>query len=107
MLYQNHKMDQSHYFNEWVNYLRVEKGLSNNTLSAYRADLKLFLQFIEKEKKGLKTIRHGDLMDFLWEEAKRQLNPEKDFLKSTLDRAFDLFCKGIKKGGSNQNTAWG
>jgi AcrR family transcriptional regulator len=38
----------------------------------------------------------------LWEEAKRQLNPEKNFLKSTLDRAFDLFCKGIKKDGSNQ-----
>jgi AcrR family transcriptional regulator len=43
----------------------------------------------------------------LWEEAKRGLNPEKDFLKSTLDRAFDLFCRGIKKGGSNPNTDQG
>ena len=32
----------------------------------------------------------------LWEEAKRKLNPGKDFLKTTLDRAFDIFCRGIK-----------
>ncbi|HBF43930.1 MAG TPA: TetR/AcrR family transcriptional regulator, partial [Desulfobacteraceae bacterium] len=32
----------------------------------------------------------------LWEEAKRKLNPKKDFLKTTLDRAFDIFCRGIK-----------
>jgi len=32
----------------------------------------------------------------LWEEAKRKLNPKKDFLKTTLDRSFDIFCRGIK-----------
>jgi len=31
----------------------------------------------------------------LWEEAKMQLNPEKDFLKATLDRAFDIFLRGV------------
>ena len=33
----------------------------------------------------------------LWEEAKRKIDPQKDFLKGTLDRAFDIFCRGIKK----------
>jgi hypothetical protein len=33
----------------------------------------------------------------IWEESKRKINPEKDFLKATLDRAFDVFCKGVKK----------
>lgn len=33
----------------------------------------------------------------MWEEAKRKLNPRKDFLKSTLDGAFYIFLRGIKK----------
>jgi AcrR family transcriptional regulator len=33
----------------------------------------------------------------LWEESKKKLNPKKDFVKSTLDIAFDIFCRGIKK----------
>jgi AcrR family transcriptional regulator len=33
----------------------------------------------------------------LWEESKKRLNPQKDFLKSTLDKGFDIFYSGIKK----------
>jgi hypothetical protein len=33
----------------------------------------------------------------LWEEAKRELNPKKDYLKSTLDQSFDVFLAGIRK----------
>ena len=33
----------------------------------------------------------------LWEESKKRHNPKKDFLKSTLDTAFEIFCRGIKK----------
>lgn len=33
----------------------------------------------------------------IWEEAKRKIDPRKDFLKATLDRAFDIFCRGIIK----------
>ena len=32
----------------------------------------------------------------LWEEAKRKINPRKNFLKPTLDKAFDIFTRGIK-----------
>lgn len=28
---------------------------------------------------------------------KRELNPKKDFLRSTLDTAFEMFYRGIKK----------
>jgi len=31
-----------------------------------------------------------------WEEAKRTTNPEKSFLRPTLDQAFKVFTKGIK-----------
>jgi AcrR family transcriptional regulator len=35
----------------------------------------------------------------LWEEAKRKINPQKDFLRTTLDRAFEIFIKGLKQEG--------
>jgi len=33
----------------------------------------------------------------LWEESKRILNSDKDYLKNTLGMAFDVFSRGIKK----------
>ncbi len=33
----------------------------------------------------------------LWEESKRILNSDKDYLKDTLGMAFDIFSRGIKK----------
>ncbi len=33
----------------------------------------------------------------LWEESKRILNRDKDYLKDTLGMAFDIFSRGIKK----------
>ena len=33
----------------------------------------------------------------VWEEAKRKINPRKNFLKPTLDKAFDIFIRGIRK----------
>jgi len=34
----------------------------------------------------------------LWEESKRMTNPDKDYLKTTLDLAIDIIRKGVKKG---------
>jgi len=48
-------------------------------------------------------LAHADIMWgtfaglMMWEEAKRRINPKKDFLKSTLDQAFEIFCRGVKK----------
>jgi AcrR family transcriptional regulator len=36
----------------------------------------------------------------LWEESKRALDPRKDFLKPTLDVAFEVFGRGIAKRNS-------
>jgi len=33
----------------------------------------------------------------LWEEAKRKIDPRKNFLKPTLDSAFDILIRGIKR----------
>jgi len=33
----------------------------------------------------------------LWEESKKRFDPKKNFLKPTMDMAFDVFIRGIKK----------
>ena len=36
----------------------------------------------------------------LWEDAKKRINPKKDFFKSTLDKAFDIIIQGVKVSSS-------
>jgi AcrR family transcriptional regulator len=49
------------------------------------------------------SVAHVDIMWatfsglVMWEEAKRKLNPSKDYLKPTLDLAFQIMLNGIKK----------
>ena len=33
----------------------------------------------------------------LWEDSKKKINEKKSFFKSTLDRAFEIFCHGVLK----------
>ncbi len=56
---------------DFLNYLRIEKGLSPNTLKSYQSDLLLFFAFIEKQKLALSDIKHGQITDFLWEEKSK------------------------------------
>jgi len=50
-----------------------------------------------------KAIAHADILWatfiglYLFEESKRRLDPAKDFFKTTLDRAYKIFCDGIDK----------
>jgi len=53
-------------------------------------------------------MTHADILWSLfsglvvWEGAKRQIASDKDFLKSTLDRAFDIICWGIQADGQHR-----
>ena len=46
-------------------HVRVEKGLSANTISAYKRDLLKFEEFARKRKLTLESISRDDLVDFL------------------------------------------
>jgi len=46
-------------------HVKVEKGLSANTVSAYRRDLTKFDAFAKKRKLSLETVSRDDLVDFL------------------------------------------
>ncbi len=49
----------------FLNYLRVEKSLADNTLKAYRRDMTRFAAFIGKRGIECGNIRRGDVVDFL------------------------------------------
>jgi integrase/recombinase XerD len=49
----------------FLNSLRVEKGLSDNTVQAYRRDVCKFGAFVASRELGVKDIRRGDVVDFL------------------------------------------
>ncbi|HVA71887.1 MAG TPA: site-specific tyrosine recombinase XerD [Candidatus Limnocylindrales bacterium] len=49
----------------FLNYLRVEKGLSQNTILAYGRDLKKFEAFAGVRGRNLKQINRDDIVEFL------------------------------------------
>jgi integrase/recombinase XerD len=58
-------MDMSAAIASFLTHVRVEKGLSANTSSAYRRDLAKFLVFAQKRKLALESVSRDDLVDFL------------------------------------------
>ena len=72
-----------------------------------RKTLTMFANVCEEGvKQGIFLPRHKVLLAdimwsifaglVIWEGAKKEINPKKDFLKSSLDEAFDIFLQGIK-----------
>lgn len=49
----------------FLNYARIEKGLTENTLQAYRRDLERFVAFAEAHGLALSKIRRAELVDYL------------------------------------------
>ncbi len=49
----------------FLTHVRVEKGLSPNTVSAYRRDLLKFDEFGKKKKLTVESVTRDDLVDFL------------------------------------------
>ncbi len=50
---------------QFCSYLKVEKGLSQNTVSAYRRDLEKLQAFLLAKKWDYLQLRHADLVEFL------------------------------------------
>jgi integrase/recombinase XerD len=54
---------------DFLAYLELERGLSRNTLEAYRNDLLQFGKFLQRRRLDVLTVTHGDLAGFLAELA--------------------------------------
>ena len=49
----------------FLNCLKVEKGLSDNTIQAYRRDIEKFWAFAKKRGLSTRDVRRADVVDFL------------------------------------------
>lgn len=58
-------MEVSAAISSFLTHILVEKGLSANTVSAYRRDLMKFSDFAQKRNLSLAAVRSDELMDFL------------------------------------------
>ncbi len=62
------------FFDEFFNYLSVEKGLAQNTLLAYREDLESYHRFLESKKiADWSSVKRDHILSFLITEQKRGL----------------------------------
>ena len=58
-------MDDRKLIEDFITAIRVEKGLSTNTLQSYKSDLGILCRFLHKKEKGLLTTDRDDLTDVL------------------------------------------
>src|SRR5271170_2622430 len=58
-------MELSAAISSFLTHVRVEKGLSPNTVTAYRQDLAKFALFAQKRRLALAAVSKDDLVDFL------------------------------------------
>jgi integrase/recombinase XerD len=49
----------------WLDHLRVERGLSENTLAAYETDLRKLAAFAEGKRRALLSLEQGELGEFI------------------------------------------
>ena len=70
---------------DFLAYLELERGLSRNTLGAYRSDLLQFGEFLDRRDLGVTDARHGDLAAFLSELARGE-GERPAVAKATLQR---------------------
>ena len=63
------------FIKEFTVYLLAEKGLSKNTISAYRSDLKKYFAYLDKTALAPETITHNDITEFLWQEKQSSSSP--------------------------------
>lgn len=52
---------------DYLHFLQIEKGLSENTLKSYRRDIKQYVQYVEKvlQKSKVSSITRSDIVDYL------------------------------------------
>ncbi|MDR2676531.1 MAG: site-specific tyrosine recombinase XerD [Endomicrobium sp.] len=63
----------------FISYISVDRGLSKNTVLAYKTDILKFICFVKKKQINLEDCRHNDITDFLFEIKVKGLKPRSIF----------------------------
>ncbi|MFC1484986.1 site-specific tyrosine recombinase XerD [bacterium] len=78
-------MDTKLYLNYFLDYLKVERALSDNTISSYESDLDKYFSFLHEKQVDLFHVSHQNIMDYLWHRKQEGMSPKSlaRFLVST------------------------
>ena len=76
----------------FLNYLRVEKGLSDNTMYAYQRDMMKFAEFAAKQKIALAQVERAHVVDFLRSLYLKKLDSRSVARHLVTIRHFFRFC---------------
>ena len=87
----------------FLTHVRVEKGLSPNTVSAYRRDLLKFDEFGKKKKLTVESVSRDDLVDFLASLYRQKLESRTVARNLVTMRNFFRFAlvQELRDGGSH------
>jgi integrase/recombinase XerD len=81
---------------DYLDHLRVERGLSENTLSAYGRDLGKLVDFAREKKRPALSLRQGDLTEFVARLREQGLGPRSQARAIHAIRGF--FRYGVREG---------
>lgn len=56
---------------KWLDYLKAERGLSQNALEAYTRDMALFLEYLRRVKVSIPSVTADTISDFLFDEQEK------------------------------------
>jgi integrase/recombinase XerD len=79
------------FFDEFIKFLQFEKGLSKNTISAYKNDLHQYFSFLKKINKTVHNVSSDDLTEFLWQLKQQNLKPNSIYRKASCVTQFHKF----------------
>ncbi len=84
-------MTEQNYLVQFTNFLQIEKGLSKNTLSAYRTDLLQYLQFLSSINKDIHTVTVDDISEYLLELKQKRYSSATIYRKTAAIVQFHKF----------------
>ena len=77
--------------NSFISYITVEKGLSKNTVMAYKSDLNKFFDFCKKKQFNIEKMQHNGITEFLWQIKTEGLKPRSIYRMMESLRQFYKF----------------
>lgn len=82
------------FISEYIEYLEIEKGLSQNTLEAYRRDLTFFIDFCTgRNAQEITDIKRGDITSYIMKLKEENYTPASVTRKiASLRGFFKWFC---------------
>ncbi len=87
-------MDDIQYISEYLDYLEIEKGLSQNTIDAYRRDLTFFVDFcVGRGLSQINDVERSDLNSYILKLREANFSPSSVTRKiASLRGFFKWFC---------------